>query len=222
MKINGLWAHNGLSDKGYAYAEALTENEKRAKARRIKSYRGYEEYFPWQFINNEDIVFFVLFIVFFGMAVLGVMVRESKAAVGFFALSCLFLFFWLVKGNSIKKCIHLRNEKKLAKTNGKRCVGEIVGYKIKTDMLQFRFKGQDCADFSFTYVLEVRFAEGNRNRIIKTPDMRYHPNSVLKSNRCNVYRWNGKYYCADFDLRKKRTDEATAIPFQGVTYGKKW
>ena len=31
MKINGLWAHNGLSDKGYAYAEALTENEKRAK-----------------------------------------------------------------------------------------------------------------------------------------------------------------------------------------------
>ena len=93
MKINGLWAHNGLSDKGYAYTEALVENEKRAKARRIESYRGYEEYFPWQFINNEDIVFFVFFIVFFGMAVLGVMVRESKAAVGFFALSCLFLFF---------------------------------------------------------------------------------------------------------------------------------
>lgn len=222
MKINGLWAHNGLSDKGYAYAEALTENEKRAKARVVKAYRTYEECYPWQLGKSDMIIYLIIGILFIIFAVFGVMVE--KIGMSIFLVAFAFLVWWIgvFSGNSITKCIRLREEKKLAKVNGKRCVGEIVGYKIKADMLQFRFKGQDCADFSFTYVLEVRFAEGNRNRVIKTPDMRYHPNSVLKSNRCNVYRWNGKYYFADFDLRKKRVDETAAIPFQGVSHGQKW
>lgn len=222
MKINGLWAHNGLSDKGYAYAEALTENEKRAKPRVVKAYRTYEECYPWQLGKSDMIIYLIIGILFIIFAVFGVMVEKIGMSIFFVAFAFFVWWIGVFSGNSITKCIRLREEKKLAKANGKRCVGEIVGYKIKADMLQFRFKGQDCADFSFTYVLEVRFAEGNRNRIIKTPDMRYHPNSVLKSNRCSLYRWNGKYYFADFDLRKKRVDETAEIPFQGVSHGQKW
>lgn len=103
-----------------------------------------------------------------------------------------------------------RNNLKQAKKYGKRYDGKIRGYIIHGEEHFYRVKGAEAREVKLKYILEIEIEE--KRKIIHTPELRYNPASVLKSNQCTVYQYENEYYVQDFDLRRKHTDETAEIP----------
>lgn len=70
---------------------------------------------------------------------------------------------------------------------GKRYEGRI----IEAEWL-FNGRGED------TYFLIISFHDGTQRRLRKTAGYEGNPNHKLKSIRCSVYEWKGKYMEGDF------------------------
>lgn len=152
MKINGLWAHNGLSDKGYAYAEALTENEKRAKA----------------FLGA--IVFLIL-----GVSILVNTITGFGKAAWFWnvlplLIAIIFIGLGFISAKALKEniedCARFRNERKKAQECGTLYFGEIKGYKVTIEEMQG--KGRSGVTYYVSYILEVHLDTGRTKRTDET------------------------------------------------------
>jgi len=107
--------------------------------------------------------------------------------------------------------INFRKKLKMAKKYGKKYVGKIRAYELHGKENFFRVKGAEGREVKLKYVLEIEL-ENSVRKIIHTPELRYNPTCVLKSNRCTVYQYENEYYAADFDLRRRRTHETAKIP----------
>lgn len=208
------------SEKGRLIGEALLRDKKNARPRLVKEYRTEEERVSWEMFLGA-IVFLIL-----GVSILvNTITGFGKAAWVWNVLPLLIAIIFIGLGfisakalkENIEDCARFRNERKKAQECGTLYFGEIKGYKVTIEEMQG--KGRSGVTYYVSYILEVHLDTGRTKRVIQTPKMKYHPNSVLKSNRCAVYWYDKKYYFNDFEVRTKRTDETIEIPQKGVEVG---
>lgn len=92
--------------------------------------------------------------------------------------------------------------------------GEIIAYKIKVHILSGRYNTPYINKLTYILVVQV-----NKNGVLQkfdTPELKYNPISVLKSNQCMVYKYKKDFYALDFELRTKKTDETADISMRYV------
>jgi hypothetical protein len=115
----------------------------------------------------------------------------------------------------------MREAKEAAENRGRRYHGTILGYKINVAGVVPPAKGGGAPSINLTYTLEVEFLEDTKYRTIETKEMKYHPNAVLKGNRCDVCVYEGEYFACKFDLRTGGKDGTAEIPQKGMMGGEK-
>ena len=98
--------------------------------------------------------------------------------------------------------------------------GEIIAYRIKANISSWRSKSLYVD--KLTYILVVQVDENGVLKKFDTPELKYNPVSVLKSNRCTVYKYKKDYYALDFELRTKKTDGTADISKRYVCVDKDW
>ncbi len=210
--------------KGNFLLDVQKEDNKNARPRMIKEYRTVKEYYPWGVLTIPAIFPIIGFIPLYK----SVTAFLKPFWLGGFFFLFLWLAFWgigLIFASSFKSnfnsCKRLREEIKTAQYKGAYYKGEIRGYKCNPNVLFGYRKGGFVQEISLTYVLEVEFLDGTRYKTMETPEMKYHPNAVLKGTGCRVYSYEGKYYVGDFELRTKKSDPVTEIPQKGMVGGDK-
>lgn len=202
------------------FALITAREQKDRRPRVIKTYKTTKEGFPWR------VAAFPL--VFPGIGFLIFMKSEADFSKGFkfggifyLILSLIFVgmgamfFFGYPCGSDVSAWKRLCESVKLAKDKGARYQGEIVGYKIT--IARWVGDGKSAPEPVLNYVLEVELLEDTRYKTIEVPAFKYHPDAVLKGNRCKVYAYEGEYYLGDFELRENGNDDTTKIPMKGLT-----
>lgn len=171
----------------------------KSKPKIIWKYRYEKENYEWMGI-------FFLIILFAG----GFLLYSGNYIIGMFAI----IFGVLLELLALcveTEGINFRKKLKMAKKYGKKYVGKIRAYELHGEENFFRVKGAEGREVKLKYVLEIEL-ENSIRKIIHTPELKYNPTCVLKSNRCMVYQYENEYYALDFDLRRRRTDETAKIP----------
>lgn len=199
----------------------IAERERKDKRPRIKKeYKTIKECFPWRVAAFPMVFPGIGFLIFMKSAA-----DFSKGfkfggifylilTLIFVGMGLLFFFGYPCK-NEVDSWKRLCETVKTARNRGACYQGEIIGYKMT--IARWIGDGKHAPEAVLNYVLEVEFLEDTKYKIIELPAFRYHPNAVLKGNRCKVYAYEGKYYLGDFDLRTKVTDGITEIPQKGTT-----
>ncbi len=188
------------------------QNKKNASPRVIREYRTVKEYYPWKSVAIPAVFPLIGFFVFVKSAA-----DFSKdftfGGVFYLILALIFvgigILFAYPEKSGFASCKRLRETFDTAENRGKRYQAEILGYKT-------RVTGWSAEGVGLNYVLEVEFLEDNRYKTIESKELKYHPNAVLKSTRCNVFFNDGEYYVGNFDLRTGKKDPTTEIPQKGM------
>lgn len=191
-----------------------------ARPRIKKQYKMVKESFPWR------VAAFPL--VFPGIGLLVFMKSAADFSKGFkfggvfyLILTLIFVgmgalfFFGYPCENEVGSWKRFCKAVKTAKNRGACYQGEIVGFKIT--IAGWVGDGKSAPKPVLNYVLEVEFLEDTRYKTIEISAFRYHPDAVLKGNRCNVYAYEGEYFLGDFELRENGNDETAKIPMRGLT-----
>lgn len=196
------------------------QNQKNAKPRIIKEYRTIKEYYPWRTVAIPAVFPVIGFFVFVKSAA-----DFSRAfrlgGVFYLILALIFvgigIMFAYPSKSDFDSCKRLRETVKTARNRGNAYQGEIIGYKMMIARLMS--DGKHSPEVTLNYVLEVEFLEDTKYKTIEIPAFRYHPNAILKGNRCKVYVYEGKYYLGNFELRTGKSDGTTEIPQKGMAGG---
>jgi len=198
------------------FMELMTEqNKKNESPRVIKEYRTVKEYYPWRTVAIPA-VFLVIAFFLLVKSVADFSRAFPFGGIFYLILTLIFvgigIMFAYPSKSDFASCKRLRENVKTAENRGKRYQGEILGYKMCV-------AGGNAAIVGLNYVLEVEFLEDGRYKTIETKEMKYHPNAVLKGNRCNVFYYDGEYYVGNYELRTGMKDTTTEIPQKGMVGG---
>lgn len=204
---------------GNFMALVAQQNRKNAKPRILKEYRTVKEYYPWRLLALPAL-FPGIGLIFLGKALERFLHRYVSGGVFFFVFALIFfaigVMFMYPSKSDFESCKRYRETFERAEKKGRYFKGEIQGYKVKIGGVIPTGRSGSVPKVMLNYVLEVEFFEDGRNKIIETPEMKCHPNGVLKGTECRVYFYEGKYYVGKFELREKRTDGVTEIPERGM------
>lgn len=201
----------------------VTEQERKdARPRIKKEYRTIKEYYPWRTVAIPAVFPGIGFLIFMKSAA-----DFSKGfkfgGIFYLILTLIFvamgILFAYPSMSGFTSCKQLRNTVKAAQNKGVRYQGEILGYKLKIGRVIPTGQDGSIPKVTLNYVLEVEFLEDSRYKTIETPEMKYHPNAVLKGTHCKVYSYEREYYVGDFELRTGMTDKRTEIPQKGMAGG---
>lgn len=200
------------------------QNKKNERPRIIKEYRPVKEYYPWRVLAIPA-VFPVIGLFLFAKAATEFS-KEVRFTGGFYlTLALIFVgigvLFAYPSKSDFSSCKRMRGARKTAENRGKRYHGTIQGYKVNVAGVVPPAKSGGTPAINLTYVLEVEYLEDNRYKTIETAELKYHPNAVLKGERCDVCVYEGEYFVCKFDLRTGLTDGAAEIPQKGVVGGQK-
>ena len=202
------------------FMKLVTEkNQKNMKPRIIREYRTVKEYYPWKTVAIPAFFPAIGFLLFVKSA--ADFSKEFKLGGVFYLMLALIfvgigILFIYPSKSDFSSCKRLRETIKTAEKRGERYQGPILGYKMNVAGVVPAAKGAGDPEIILNYVLEVEFLEDNRYKTIEWKEMKYHPNSVLKSTRCNVFFYDGEYFVGNYDLRTGRSDETTEIPMKGM------
>lgn len=199
----------------------IAEREQKDKRPRItKEYKMEKEYYPWR-VAVFPAVFLVIGFFLFIKSVADFL-KDFKFggvfclifALVFVGMGGIFYFGYPCE-NEVGSWRRFRENVKHAQKSGTSYQGEITGYKVT--IARWMGDGKHAPEAVLNYVLEVEFLEDTKYKVVEIPAFRYHPNAVLKGNRCKVYAYEGKYYLGDFELRTGEDDKMTEIPMKGLT-----
>ncbi len=197
-------------------------NEKNAKPRVIREYRTVKEYYPWRTVAIPAVFPLIGFFLLIKSAA-----DFSKAfkfgGVFYLILALIFvgigILFAYPSKSDFTSCKRLRETFKTAENRGKRYQATILGYKTNVAGVIPAAKGAGAPKIALNYVLEVEFLEDTKYKTIESKELKYHPNAVLKSTRCNVFFYDGEYFVGNYDLRTGKSDETAEIPQKGMVGG---
>ncbi|MBQ8547346.1 MAG: hypothetical protein IJ427_02515 [Lachnospiraceae bacterium] len=195
------------------------QNKKNERPRIIKEYRPVKEYYPWRVLAIPA-VFPVIGLFLFAKAA-AEFSKEVRFTGGFYlTLALIFVgigvLFAYPSKSDFSSCKRMRGARKTAENRGKRYHGTIQGYKVNVAGVVPPAKSGGAPAINLTYVLEVEYLEDNRYKTVETAELKYHPNAVLKGERCDVCVYEGEYFVCKFDLRTGLKDGAAEIPQKGV------
>lgn len=195
------------------------QNKKNAKPRVIKNYRPVKEYYPWK-VLAVPAVFPVIGFFLFAKAAADI-TKEIRFTGGFYLFLALIfvgigVMFAYAHVSEFSFCKRERETRETAENRGRRYHGTILGYKVNVAGVVPPAKGGAAPTVYLTYVLEVEYLEDNRYKTMETTEMKYHPNAVLKGNRCDVCVYEGEYFVCNFDLRTGLKDSTAEIPQKGM------
>ncbi len=199
----------------------IAERERKDKRPRImKAYKMEKEYYPWRVAVFPAVFPVIGFFIFMKSA--ADFSKDFKfGGIFYLILALIFVgmgaifYFGYPCGNEIGSWKRFREKVKTARNRGARYQGEITGYKVT--IARWVGDGKNAPEAVLNYVLEVEFLEDTKYKTVEIPAFRYHPNAVLKGNRCKVYAYEGNYYVGDFELRTGMQDKTTEIPMKGLT-----
>lgn len=185
-----------------------------------KEYKTEKEYYPWRVAVFPAVFPVIGFFVFMKSA--ADFSKDFKfGGIFYLILALIFVgigvafYFGYPCENEVGSWKRFCETVKTARKRGACYQGTIIGYKIT--IARWIGDGKHAPKAVLNYVLEVELLEDTKYKTIEIWAFRYHPNAVLKGNRCKVYAYEGKYYLGEFDLRTKGTDEVTEIPMKGLT-----
>ncbi len=199
----------------------IEEREQKDKSPRItKEYKMEKEYYPWRVAVFPAVFPVIGFLILIKSA--ADFLKGFKFGGVFYLLLALifvgigaFFYFGYPCENVVGSWKRYRMDVKNAKKSETSYLGEITGYKVT--IARWMGDGKHDPEPVLNYVLEVEFLEDTKYKTIEIQAFRYHPNAVLKGNRCKVYAYEGKYYLGDFELRIGKDDKMTEIPMKGLT-----
>ena len=186
-------------------------DREQSKPKLVKRYRYDQEYYP------EEIWIPPVFI---GLGAVSLVLGAffGKAVSLLIIFSALILIFGFVLAMYLIQPLSERRKfiktLKESKRDGEQLEGRIRSYILYGEEKFTSYKGAFGRKVKLKYALQVEVGDGRK--IMDTPKLRIHPNSVLKSDRCKVYLYKNKKYVMDFDLRKKRDDETADIPRKSI------
>lgn len=197
------------------------QNKKNARSRVIKEYRPVKEYYPWRLLAIPAV--FPLIGLFVFAKALADISKEIRFTGGFYIFLALIfvgigVLFAYPSKSDFSSCKRLREARKTAENRGKRYHGTILGYKVNVAGVIPPAKGVGAPAINLTYVLEVEYLEDTKYKTIETAELKYHPNAVLKGNRCDVCFYEGEYFVCNYELRTEAKDGTAEIPQKGM-YG---
>jgi len=200
------------------------QNKKNERPRIIKEYWTVKEYYPWH-VLAVPAVFPVI-----GFFLLAKAVAEFSKEVRFtggFYLTLALIFvgigvlFAYAHKSEFSSCKRVRDSRETTENRGKRYHGTILGYRANVAGVIPPAKGVGAPAINLTYVLEVEYLEDTKYKTIEAAEMKYHPNAVLKGNRCDVCVYEGELYVCNFELRTGLKDGTAEIPQKGMGGGAK-
>ncbi len=197
------------------------QNKKNERPRIIKAYRTVKEYYPWRVLAIPAVFPVVGFFLFTKSA--AEFSKDFRFGGVFYLIFALIfvgigILFAYPSKSDFLSCKRLRENIEIAQNRGACYQGTILGYKMSIGSVIPSGRG-GVPEVTLNYVLEVEFLEDTKYKTIETLAMKYHPNAVLKGNRCKVYSYDGAYYIGDFELRESMSDKSAEIPQKGMAGG---